>query len=60
MITGVIASINDSEVEDQMDLENKSRKMADQSPMTWAGILGVAALLVASLGVLIYFFLISA
>jgi hypothetical protein len=60
LITGLIASINDSEVEDQMNLENKSRKIAEQSPMTWAGILGAAALLAISLGLLIYFFLTSA
>lgn len=42
-----------------MTAENNKRQADDQSKMTWAGILGGAALLLVSLGALIYFFVIS-
>jgi hypothetical protein len=46
-------------MEEHMKVENRNRKIAEQSPITWAGILAGAAFLVVSLGALIYFFVIS-
>jgi len=42
-----------------MNTGNDNRPATDQSTMTWAGILGMAALLIVSLGALLYFFVIS-
>ena len=42
-----------------MKAESDNQQVNDQSRMTLAGILGLAALLLVSLGALIYFFVIS-
>ena len=42
-----------------MKAENENQQVINQNKWTWAGILAAAALLVVSLGALIYFFVIS-
>jgi len=42
-----------------MKSDNENQQVNDQPNLTWAGILGVAALLLVSLGSLIYFFVVS-